>query len=379
MDPAAVMARRALVASGAAPATVPVSIAARDTSPAAIADTRLVAELAAGTWARAGTYRHYSDTDWTAVHDFTVQAVGPISYEAHGSGAGLYAIGHPAAVAVTYDPWDGYTITIAASDQATIDRLAAGYASLLPSPPPVERPPRDENVLPVRFWMQDGFSGQADYRTRDIRIHRWDDIAANYPTELRTPTAGTGIGSLGDLMTMGVPEADGSGKLVLLHGPPGTGKTRAILSLLYEWYSWCDPSVVTDTDRFFGDATYLNSLVFSAPRGRGQWLLLVVEDADDYLAIEGNKGQAVSRLLNIGDGIVGQGINLLTLLTTNVAVDQLNPAVVRPGRALANLHFGPFPADEAAKWCADHGKPGEFNGPATLAEMYAHLRGTDTP
>lgn len=379
MDPAAVLARRALVATGATPSgTVPVSIAAGDTpAPHAIAVTRLSAELAAGTWARVGCFGYWSDTDWGAVHDFTARAVGPILYEASGTAAGLYATGTAAGVAVTYDPWQGYDVVIAAGDEGAIERLAAGYASLLPSPPPVPRPPKDDSVLPVRFWMQDGFTGQADYRTRDIRIHRWDDIALNYPAALRTATAGPAVTSLGDLMTMGVPETDGSGKLVLLHGPPGTGKTRAILSLLYEWYSWCDPSVVTDTDRFFGDATYLNSMVFSAPRSGDQWLLLVVEDADDYLNVAGNKGQAVSRLLNIGDGIVGQGINLLTLLTTNVPVEDLNPAVVRPGRALANLHFGPFPAAEAGKWCADHGRPGEFTEPATLAELYAHLRDED--
>lgn len=368
IDPAR-LARRGLVASGAPANPINVGISSRS-DPVTIATVRLAADLAAGNWARVAMTHHWSDTDWTAVHDFTTRAVGPIAYEATSSVAnGLYAAGSQAAVAITHEYGD-FQIEIAAADQGTIDRLAAGFAQLLPNPPPAPRPPKDENVLPIRFWYQDGFTGTADSTVRDIRIHHWGDIAGNYPANLRD--------DLGGLATMGAPSSDGAGKLILLHGPPGTGKTRAILSLLYEWYGWCDPSVVTDTDRFFGDATYLNSLVFAAARRSSEWLLLVVEDADDYMAVAGNKGQAVSRLLNIGDGIVGQGINLLTLLTTNVPMEDLNPAVIRPGRALANLHFGPFEPTEANAWAADRGVASQFNEPATLAELYARLRADET-
>ncbi|MBV9485799.1 MAG: hypothetical protein JO246_07040, partial [Frankiaceae bacterium] len=38
----------------------------------------------------------------------------------------------------------------------------------------------------------------------------------------------------------------------------------------------------------------------------------------------------------------------LFLLTTNQPIASINPAIVRPGRCLANLEFGPLSAAEAA-------------------------------
>lgn len=42
------------------------------------------------------------------------------------------------------------------------------------------------------------------------------------------------------------------------------------------------------------------------------------------------------------DGLIGQGFNLLVLVTTNEPVGKLHPAVVRQGRCLAEIEFGPL-------------------------------------
>jgi hypothetical protein len=226
----------------------------------------------------------------------------------------------------------------------------------------------DNDYVPVTFWMQNPMTGGVASTRRYLNIHHWDQIDENYPARTRAQVA--------KLMSMEDGPESGAGKLVLMHGPPGTGKTRSILSLIKSWSSWCEASVVTDSDRFFGDPTYLNDLVFGM-EGYKDWLLLIIEDGDEFIDVDDRKGQGVSRLLNICDGLMGQGLNILTLLTTNTEMARLNPALARPGRCVANIEFPSFPAEEAAQWLATNGIEREVEGEMTLAEMYAVLRGDD--
>jgi hypothetical protein len=112
---------------------------------------------------------------------------------------------------------------------------------------------------------------------------------------------------------------------------------------------------------------------------RRRWRLLVLEDCDELIHGDAKKGagQALSRLLNLTDGMVGQGLDVLICLTTNEDVHRLHPAVTRPGRCLAQVHVGRFPRDEARSWLGrPDGVAVDGVGPdgATLAELYA-LRG----
>ena len=58
----------------------------------------------------------------------------------------------------------------------------------------------------------------------------------------------------------------------------------------------------------------------------------------------------LGRLLNLCDGILGHGLRVLVLLTTDEDLGQLHPAVTRPGRCLSQIEFEPLLIAAARRW-----------------------------
>ena len=116
------------------------------------------------------------------------------------------------------------------------------------------------------------------------------------------------------------------------------------------------PQYVTDPERFFSEANYMLDVLLTSdrrelrPGGRGflvpndRWKLVIAEDADEYVRSDARRraGASLGRLLNVADGMLGQGLNTLVLLTTNEEITRLHPAVVRPGRCLCLIEFEVF-------------------------------------
>jgi hypothetical protein len=284
--------------------------------------------------------------------------------------------------------------TVAADEEERVDAAFSRLRETLPAPDPTA-----SHDVTVTFWTYGPHGPMPSWRS--IAVPSWDDIRENYAATTRTEL---------ERLMAGFQPAHG-GQLILWHGLAGTGKTFGLRALAWEWREWCDLHYIVDPDSFFGEhADYLMSVLMQpeytpmmhpSPHGfiaggtmlhvvpdeaggeeegeRKPWRVLVLEDTGELLSADArvSMGQGLSRFLNVVDGLIGQGLRVLVLVTTNEPIRRLHPAVARPGRCAANVEFTALSQSEAAGWLAAHDSGSPIDGSATIAQLYARLHGLE--
>jgi hypothetical protein len=336
---------------------------------------------------------HVSAASWPT-SSRSLDAIAETFHRSSGEGA-EHALAERNETLMQVDLFSGWVhARVAGHDAESVAATLAEVKELLPPPDP-----SSTHRIGVQFWTYGQHGPIPSYR--EISVPEWDDLATNYTAPVRE--------SLEALMR-GFQPAHG-GQLILWHGEIGTGKTFALRALAWEWRDWCEFHYIVDPDSFFGEhADYLMSVLTQPgyadipdPRmmrygpmglgfgplgepgpeedgdGKKSWRLLVLEDTGELLTPDAKAliGQGLSRFLNVVDGLIGQGLRVLVLVTTNEPIRALHPAVARPGRCAANIEFWPLSEEEANAWLGAQGSQERVDGPMPLAELYARLEGRE--
>jgi hypothetical protein len=279
------------------------------------------------------------------------------------------------AIVMASQGYGSFDVSVAASDLAVTDKIVSDLRKAFP-PSPIGTEP----VLPLAFWHLAKSGPVMSFRK--IEVASWDEVEKNYSSVTKS--------KLGSLIREFKPSRH-NGQLLLWHGEPGTGKTWAIRALAWAWKSWCSFEYVIDPDQLLERGDYLVEVLlkrthrespevsteFQDPSKPEKWRLLILEDSGELMSVDAKRtlGQGLSRLLNISDGILGQGTKTMILITTNENFGKLNSAITRPGRCFSEIGFERLSAAEANSWLSDAGCGNRVDGARTLSELYAIANG----
>lgn len=151
--------------------------------------------------------------------------------------------------------------------------------------------------------------------------------------------------------------------ILLLSGPPGTGKTSLLRHLIND--NNLSAEILYDEDLMLSDNVFQQFLF-------GPSQVMIIEDADAVLEHkEDTRSTLMSRFLNVSDGIIKMP-NKKLIFTTNINdLGRIDSALIRPGRCYDIVHTRALSFKESKLAAEIAGLPNPMeNKEYTLAELF---------
>ncbi len=206
-----------------------------------------------------------------------------------------------------------------------------------------------------QFYMVQNYNGSlelVEFDTKQI------DLAINthYNDDFR---------GINDLVINSLNSKGRSG-IYMLHGKYGTGKTtylRHLISNIDKKFIYFPVNMIER----------INSPDFLPFIARQQDSVIILEDCESLLVQRDNgfgNASALSNLLNLGDGLLGDALCINTICTFNAGIRKIDDALLRQGRLIARYEFKELEIEKAQQLADSLGKQVKVNKPMTVADVY---------
>jgi hypothetical protein len=162
------------------------------------------------------------------------------------------------------------------------------------------------------------------------------------------------------------PKNDERGRLLLLHGLPGTGKSTFINYLannINRKILWL-PTMLAESITSPGFITLLME---------NKGCVLIIEDAERVIGDRSKASSSsvgVSNILNLTDGVLGEALNIHVIATFNTEKENIDEALLRSGRLIAEHKFDKLNVEDSNKLLEKLGKSHRTDKPMPLCDIY---------
>lgn len=207
---------------------------------------------------------------------------------------------------------------------------------------------------------------------QEIGEQKEEFVKSNYSEE---------ICDLRDYMLEELNKEKPNGRLNILLGPPGLGKTMFIKSLITEVHDSIFVYIPPHMIPSISGPNIIGAITSYKNYNRDKKIVFVLEDADQVLAKRmGDNIADINGLLNLSDGFLASCFDIRIIATSNTKKNEIDDAIMRPGRLCAMLEFEPLNKQKAIE-CLQNIAPKqkfelEDKDAYSLAEIYQHVANT---